>query len=55
MKYRHKTFPQCGARNGFAIICPDDRWMTDISPVSIVKELNRLLRRIKQLEKEAKP
>jgi hypothetical protein len=36
--------------NGFVIIKPDGTLLWDTKPLTIVKELNRLQRRIKQLE-----
>ena len=55
MNYKFKKLPKLGPRDGFCIVCPDERGLWDYSPVTIVKELNKLLRRIQELEKEAKP
>ena len=53
MKYKLQMLPNCGPRNGFYIVKPDKKMIMDISPVGIVKELNKLLRRIEKLEKES--
>jgi hypothetical protein len=59
MRYKLQMLPNCGPRDGFYIVKPDKKMILDISPVVIVKELNKLLRRINELEddlisKEAK-
>ena len=36
--------------NGFSIKTPDGKFLSDIRPRGIVKELNRLIDRIKRLE-----
>lgn len=50
MKYKLQKLPNCGPRDGFYIVRPDKKMIMDISPVSIVKELNKLMRDIKHLE-----
>ena len=51
--YRIEMYPNCPPRHGFSIICPvHPRMLKDISPISIVRELNGLLRKINRLEKE---
>ena len=50
MKYKLKKLRQLAPRDGFYIVRPDKKLIMDISPVSIVKELNKLLRDIKHLE-----
>jgi hypothetical protein len=46
--YTHRKLPT--PVSGFLIIKPDGTTLWDFKPVEIVKELNRLQRRIKQLE-----
>jgi len=55
VKYSIEKYPNCPPRHGFAIFSPDYRKrLSDTAPFTIVRELNRLLRRIKELElKEA--
>lgn len=55
MKYKLQMLPNCGPRDGFYIVKPDKKMIFDVNPVTIVKELNKLLRRIQELEKKAKP
>ena len=56
MKYTIEKYPHCPPRHGFSIFSPDYRTrLRDIAPIGIVRELNKLLRRIEKLEKEAKP
>ena len=54
MKYKLQMLQNCGPRDGFYIVKPDKKMILDVNPVTIVKELNKLLRRIQELEKEAK-
>jgi hypothetical protein len=55
MKYTIEKYPHCPPRHGFSIFSPDYRTrLRDIAPIGIVRELNKLLRRIEKLEKEAK-
>jgi len=53
MKYKLQMLQNCGPRDGFFIVKPDKKMIFDVNPVTIVKELNKLLRRIQQLEKES--
>ena len=46
--YTHRKLPTFVS--GFFIIKPDGTLLWDTKPIGIVKELNRLQRRIKQLE-----
>ena len=46
--YTHRKLLTLGT--GFFIIKPDGTLLWDNKPIAIVKELNRLQRRIKQLE-----
>ena len=55
MKYKLQMLPNCGPSDGFFIVKPDKKMIFDVNPVTIVKELNKLLRRIEKLEKDAKP
>lgn len=48
--YKLKTIKYLIKIIGFYIIKPDGKRLHDVYPVTIVKELNRLQRRIKQLE-----
>jgi len=50
MKYKLQMLPNCGPRDGFYIVKPDKKMILDVNPVTIVKELNKLLRDIKSLE-----
>jgi hypothetical protein len=50
MKYKLQMMHGQGPRDGFFIIRPDKKMILDVNPVTIVKELNRLLRDIKSLE-----
>lgn len=53
MKYTIEKYPHCPPRHGFSIFSPDYRTrLRDIAPIGIVRELNKLLRRIEKLEKE---
>jgi hypothetical protein len=55
MKYKLEMLHNLGPRNGFCIHKPDKKVMWDERPITVVKELNRLLRRIEKLEKKSKP
>jgi len=48
------TEVHCGPRDGFYIVKPDKKMILDVNPVTIVKELNKLLRRIQELENGSK-
>lgn len=50
--YMHRKLPRhiSGPISGFLIIKPDGTLLWDTKPLTIVRELNRLQRRIKQLE-----
>ena len=50
MKYKLQKLRQLSPRDGFYIVKPDGGVFFDYHPVSIVKELNKLLRDIKHLE-----
>ena len=50
--YKLKTIKYLIKIIGFYIVKPDGKRLHDVYPVTIVKELNRLQRRIKQLETE---
>ncbi len=52
MKYKLQMLPNCGPRDGFYIVKPDKKMILDVNPVTIVKELNKLLRQIKKLEEQ---
>ena len=49
-RYQLEKLRVGGPHNGFVIHAPDDHTMYDTNPQSIVRELNRLLDRIKRLE-----
>jgi hypothetical protein len=55
MKYKLEMLHNLGPKNGFCIHKPDKKVMWDERPITMVKELNRLLRRIEKLEKKSKP
>ena len=48
--YKLKTIKYLIKTIGFYIVKPDGKRLHDVYPVTIVKELNRLRRRIKRLE-----
>ena len=48
--YKLKTIKYLIKTIGFYIVKPDGKRLHDVYPVTIVKELNRLQRRIKELE-----
>ena len=52
MKYKLHKLRQLGPRNGFYITKPNGGVFWDLHPMSIVKELNKLSKRIKELESE---
>ena len=48
--YKYTKLRNLGSVHGFLIHTPDDRKLLDIYPIGIVRELNRMDERIKQLE-----
>ena len=50
-RYKIETLRVSGPIYGFLIRTPSGKTMRDIYPNTIVKELNRMAKRIKQLEK----
>ena len=51
-RYTHIVLRRMPPLNGFSIKTPEAKFLSDIRPRGIVKELNRLNDRIKQLETE---
>ena len=51
-RYKYTKLRNLGSVHGFLINTPDDRKLLDIYPIGIVRELNRMADRIKQLEDE---
>ena len=51
-RYTHILLRRMPPLNGFSIKTPEGKFLSDIRPRGIVKELNRLNDRIKQLEEE---
>ena len=51
-RYKYTKLLKLGPVDGFIIHAPDDRKLKDTHPQTIVRELNRLNDRIKQLEEE---
>jgi hypothetical protein len=51
-RYTHIVLRRMPPLNGFSIKTPDGKFLSDIRPRGIVKELNRLNDRITQLETE---
>ena len=51
-RYTHIVLRRMPPLNGFSIKTPEGKFLSDIRPRGIVKELNRLNDRIKQLEEE---
>ncbi len=49
-RYKHTKLRNMGTYHGFIIHTPDDRSLKDLYPQFIVRELNRLNDRIKELE-----
>ena len=49
-RYRIDPIRIAPPRDGFLIHTPDGRYLHDVRPIGIVRELNRLMDRIKQLE-----
>ena len=49
-RYKYTKLRNLGSVHGFLIHTPDDRKLLDIYPIGIVRELNRMDERIKQLE-----
>jgi hypothetical protein len=52
-RYTHIVLRRMPPLNGFSIKTPEGKFLSDIRPRGIVKELNRLIDRINKLE-EAK-
>ena len=51
-RYTHIVLRRIPPLNGFSIKTPEAKFLSDIRPRGIVRELNRLNDRIKQLEEE---
>ena len=51
-RYKSTKLWSMGPVDGFIIHAPDDRELKDTHPQTIVRELNRMADRIKQLEEE---
>ena len=51
-RYKYTKLLKLGPVDGFMIHTPDNRKLKDTHPQTIVRELNRLNDRIKQLEEE---
>ena len=51
-RYTHIVLQRMPPLNGFSIKTPEAKFLSDIRPRGIVRELNRLNDRIKQLEEE---
>ena len=51
-RYTHILLRRMPPLNGFSIKTPEGKFLSDIRPRGIVRELNRLNDRIKQLEEE---
>ena len=51
-RYTHIVLRRMPPLNGFSIKTPEGKFLSDIRPRGIVRELNRLNDRIKQLEEE---
>ena len=51
-RYTHIVLQRMPPMNGFSIKTPEAKLLSDIRPRGIVRELNRLNDRIKQLEEE---
>ena len=51
-RYTHIVLQRMPPLNGFSIKTPEAKLLSDIRPRGIVRELNRLNDRIKQLEEE---
>ena len=51
-RYTHIVLRRMPPLNGFSIKTPEAKFLSDIRPRGIVRELNRLNDRIKQLETE---
>ena len=51
-RYTHIVLRRMPPLNGFSIKTPEGKFLSDIRPRGIVKELNRLNDRIEQLEAE---
>ena len=51
-RYTHIVLRRMPPLNGFSIKTPEAKFLSDIRPRGIVRELNRLNDRIKRLEKE---
>ena len=51
-RYTHIVLRRMPPLNGFSIKTPEGKVLSDIRPRGIVRELNRLNDRIKQLEEE---
>ena len=51
-RYESEKLWYMGPIDGFIIHTPDDRQLIDTHPQTIVRELNRMADRIKQLEEE---
>ena len=51
-RYTHIVLRRMPPLNGFSIKTPEGKFLSDIRPRGIVRDLNRLNDRIKQLEEE---
>ena len=51
-RYTHIVLRRMPPLNGFSIKTPEAKFLSDIRPRGIVKELNRMADRIKRLEEE---
>ena len=51
-RYTHIVLRRMPPLNGFSIKTPEAKFLSDIRPRGIVRELNRMAERIKRLEKE---
>lgn len=49
-RYTHIVLRQMPSMNGFIIKTPDGKFLSDVRPRGIERELNRLRDRIKELE-----
>ena len=52
MRYTHIVLRRMPPLNGFSIKTTEGKFLSDIRPRGIVKELNRMADRIKRLEEE---
>ena len=51
-RYTHIVLRRMPPMNGFSIKTPEAKFLSDIRPRGIVRELNRMADRIKRLEEE---